>query len=92
MLKPSKRAEHVKAGSILGYWAVWELGMVGTVVGKRLGLSQSAEGRAVKRMEQLISENELELGISMAELSRRLNMSSMAVSYGVQRGEGFKGI
>ena len=39
----------VKAKSLVCYWAVRELGMNGTRVGKLLGLSQSAVSRAVVR-------------------------------------------
>jgi len=45
----------------LAYWAVRELGIPGSEVGKRLGLSQSAISRAVQRGEQLVSEHRLSL-------------------------------
>jgi chromosomal replication initiation ATPase DnaA len=61
LLAPSKRPERVMARSVLSYWAVRELGMPGTAVGERLGLSQSAVSRAVQRGERLISEGHLSL-------------------------------
>jgi chromosomal replication initiation ATPase DnaA len=48
-----KQPERVKARSIAAYWAVRELGMNGTLVGRKIGLSQSAVSRAVQRGEQL---------------------------------------
>ena len=43
------------------FWAVTELGMSGTSVGKLLGLGQPAVSRAVRRGEQLAQEMELTL-------------------------------
>jgi len=51
ILTPGKQPERVTARSVLAYWAVRELGIPGTKVGKRLGLSQSAVSRAVQRGE-----------------------------------------
>ncbi len=59
ILSPGKQSERVTARSILAYWAVRELGISGTNVGKRLHLSQSAVSRAVQRGEQLVSEHQL---------------------------------
>ena len=61
ILSPGKQPERVIARSVLAYWAVRELGISGTKVGKRLGLSQSAVSRAVQRGEQLVSEHRLSL-------------------------------
>jgi chromosomal replication initiation ATPase DnaA len=61
LLAPSKRPECVMARSVLSYWAVRELGISGTAVGERLGLSQSAVSRAVKRGERFVSEGHLSL-------------------------------
>ncbi|MBC2696359.1 MAG: hypothetical protein HF982_14005 [Desulfobacteraceae bacterium] len=61
ILSPGKQPERVTARSVLAYWAVRELGISGTKVGKRLGLSQSVVSRAVQRGEQLISEHQLSL-------------------------------
>ena len=61
ILSPGKQPERVTARSVLAYWAVRELGISGTNVGKRLHLSQSAVSRAVQRGEQLVSEHRLSL-------------------------------
>ena len=42
ILSPGKHPERVMARSVLAYWFVRELGISGTKVGRRLGLSQSA--------------------------------------------------
>jgi hypothetical protein len=55
-----KEPERVKAKSVAAYWAVRELGMAGTEVGKELGLTQSAVSRTVRRGEGIVRE----LGIS----------------------------
>ncbi|MBC2695121.1 MAG: hypothetical protein HF982_07580 [Desulfobacteraceae bacterium] len=59
ILSPGKQPERVTARSVLAYWAVRELGISRTNVGKRLHLSQSAVSRAVQRGEQLVSEHRL---------------------------------
>jgi REP element-mobilizing transposase RayT len=51
-----KQPARVRARSLVAFWAVRELGMNGTLVGRKIGLSQSAVSRAVQRGEQ-ISEN-----------------------------------
>jgi len=51
-----KEPERVKAKSVAAYWAVRELGMAGTEVGKELGLTQSAVSRAVRRGEGIVRE------------------------------------
>jgi REP element-mobilizing transposase RayT len=51
-----KQPDRVKARSMVAYWAVRELGMNGTMVGRKIGLSQSAVSRAVQRGEQLSEE------------------------------------
>jgi REP element-mobilizing transposase RayT len=56
-----KEPERVKAKSVAAYWAVNELGMAGTEVGKELSLTQSAVSRAVRRGEELVRE----LGLSL---------------------------
>jgi chromosomal replication initiation ATPase DnaA len=57
ILSPGKQPERVMARSVLAYWAVRELGISGTEVGKKLSLSQSAVSRAVKKGERLVSEH-----------------------------------
>jgi REP element-mobilizing transposase RayT len=49
ILQPSKKPERVRARSLVCYWAVTELGLAGTAVGRRLGLVQSAVSKAVGR-------------------------------------------
>ena len=58
---PCEQPERVMARSVLSYWAVRELGISGTSVGERLGLSQSAVSRAVQRGERFVSERHLSL-------------------------------
>jgi REP-associated tyrosine transposase len=53
----------VKARSVAAYWAVKELGMVGTEVGNELSLTQSAVSRAVRRGEEIVKE----LGLSIVD-------------------------
>jgi len=48
-----KQPDRVKARSVAAFWAVRELGMNGTLVGRKIGLSQSAVSRAVQRGEQI---------------------------------------
>jgi hypothetical protein len=51
-----KQPDRVKARSLVAYWAVRELGMNGTLVGRKIGLSQSAVSRAVQRGERISEE------------------------------------
>ena len=51
----------VKARSVVCYWAVRELGMSGTSVGKLLGLGQPAVSRTVMRGEKLTQHMNLSL-------------------------------
>lgn len=53
ILSGGKQSDRVKARSLAAYWAVRELGMDGTTVGRKIGLSQSAVSRAVQRGEQI---------------------------------------
>ncbi|MBW1817465.1 MAG: hypothetical protein JRJ60_09915 [Deltaproteobacteria bacterium] len=57
ILEPSKKPEQVRARSLVCFWAVTELGLPGTVVGKRLGIVQSAVSKAVERGAGLASEH-----------------------------------
>ncbi|MBW1829674.1 MAG: transposase [Deltaproteobacteria bacterium] len=61
ILMPGKQPLRVKARSIAAYWAVRELGIDGTTVGEKMGLSQSAISRAVQRGEKLV----LDLGYQL---------------------------
>jgi len=59
LLTPSRVPRHVQHRSVLCYWAVRELGLPGTAVAARLGLTQSAVSRAVLRGERLAKEQRL---------------------------------
>jgi REP element-mobilizing transposase RayT len=56
LLTPSKSPPCVEHRSILCYWAVRELGLPGSVVAGKLGLTQSAISRSVARGERLVLE------------------------------------
>ena len=59
--KPGNQPLRVKARSLVCYWAVRELGMSGTSVGKLLGIGQPAVSRAVVRGEKLTQDMNLSL-------------------------------
>jgi len=59
--KPGNQPLRVKARSLVCYWAVRELGMNGTSVGKLLGIGQPAVSRAVVRGEKLAQDMNLSL-------------------------------
>jgi chromosomal replication initiation ATPase DnaA len=59
--KAGNQPLRVKARSLVCFWAVTELGMSGTSVGKLLRLGQPAVSRAVRRGEQLAQEMKLTL-------------------------------
>jgi REP element-mobilizing transposase RayT len=59
--KPGNQPLRVKARSLVCYWALRELGMSGTSVGKLLGLGQPAVSRAVVRGEKLTQDMNLSL-------------------------------
>ena len=61
IVSPGKQPDRVVARSVSAYWAVRELGMSETAVGKRLSLSQSATSRAVQRGERIVAERGLSL-------------------------------
>lgn len=54
-----KQPLRTKARSVVCYWAVRELGISGTVVGRHLHLSQSAVSRAVTRGERIVQDMNL---------------------------------
>jgi len=51
----------VKARSLVGYWAIRELGMSGASVSKLLGIGQPAVSRAIVRGEKLAQDMNLNL-------------------------------
>ena len=61
ILTPGKQPDRVVARSVLAYWAVRELGISETSVGKQLSLSQSATSRSVQRGEQIVAQRGLSL-------------------------------
>jgi chromosomal replication initiation ATPase DnaA len=61
LLLPGQQRQRVLARSVLAYWAVRELGMTGTKVGHKLGLSQPAVSRALGRGERFIRKKKLKL-------------------------------
>ena len=63
ILSPGKQPTRVQARSLTAYLAVKQLGLDGTAVGKRLGVSQPAISRAVERGERLAGK----LSISLLE-------------------------
>jgi hypothetical protein len=60
VLLPGKQADRVRARSLLCYWAVRELGMSCTAIGRRLGMTQPAVSRAVQRGEKVAKGEKLE--------------------------------
>jgi hypothetical protein len=61
ILEPSKKPQRVRARSLLCFWAVTELGLAGTVVGKRLGVVQSAVSKAVERGAKLAAQHDFSI-------------------------------
>ncbi|MBW1816717.1 MAG: hypothetical protein JRJ60_06100 [Deltaproteobacteria bacterium] len=61
ILEPSKKPERVRARSLVCFRAVTELGLPGTVVGKRLGIVQSAVSKAVERGARLAADQKLSI-------------------------------
>jgi hypothetical protein len=59
--KPGNQPLRVKARSLVCYWAVRELGLSGTSVGKLIKLGQPAVSRAVVRGEKLSRDMNLSL-------------------------------
>jgi len=59
--QPGNQPLRVKARSLVCFWAVRELGMSGTSVGKLLGIGQPAVSRAVMRGEKFAQDTNLSL-------------------------------
>ena len=57
-LQIGKQPLRVQARSLVCFWAVSELGISATEVGRRLGLPQSAVSRAVPRGQKLADERQ----------------------------------
>jgi lambda repressor-like predicted transcriptional regulator len=58
---PGKYRQQVTARSLLCFWAVRELGVSMTALGKRLGISTAAVSKAVRRGASIAKENEYTL-------------------------------
>jgi chromosomal replication initiation ATPase DnaA len=56
-----KQPDLVRARSVLAYWAIRDLALTATEVGKYLGLSKSAVSRAANRGQKLIVDQFLSL-------------------------------
>jgi REP element-mobilizing transposase RayT len=61
ILSTGNQPWRVKARSLVCYWAVKELGLAGTEVAKKLGLTQPAVSKAVRRGEKFALVNRLSL-------------------------------
>lgn len=61
MVAAGKQPDRVRARSVLAYWAIRDLGLTATEVGKYLGLSKSAVSRAANRGQKLIDDQFLSL-------------------------------
>jgi len=61
LLSASKRPTHVRARSLLCYWAVRKLGMTATEVAREVGMTQPAVSRAVKRGRGIADEVDIDL-------------------------------
>ncbi len=66
VLQPGKQPLRVQARSLVCFWAVSELGISATEVGRRLGLSQSAVSRALPRGKKLADEREYSIEVGNA--------------------------
>lgn len=53
LLRPGKQPARVNGRSLLCFWAVRDLGITASEVGRKIGLTQSAVSRAVQRGEKL---------------------------------------
>jgi len=56
VMRPGKQPQRVQARSLVCYWSVEELGLVGSSVAKMLGMSQPAVSKAVQRGRTLAAE------------------------------------
>ena len=61
ILEPSKKPQRVRARSLVCFWAVRELGLVGTAVGRQMGLVQSAVSKAVERGAELAAAHDFRI-------------------------------
>ena len=61
VIKPGKQPQRVQARSLVCYWAVIELGLVGASVAKMLGMSQPAVSKTVQRGGKLAADKDYTL-------------------------------
>ena len=61
MKTAGKNEREVVARSVVSHWAVREVGMSGTEVARRLGVTQPAENQAVKRGARIIERRHVKL-------------------------------
>ena len=61
ILTAGKYPEAVRARSVLGYWAVRELGITATELAGRIGISQPAVSISVKRGEEIVNRDGLSI-------------------------------
>jgi len=61
ILEPSKKPQRVRARSLVCFWALRELGLVGTEVGRQMGLVQSAVSKAVERGAELAAAHDFRI-------------------------------
>jgi putative transposase len=57
----ARHLKAVEARSLVSYWAVRELGLPGTEVARRLGVTQPAVSQAVRRGARIAEEKHFEL-------------------------------
>jgi len=63
ILQAGKQPKRVQSRSLVCHWAVSELGLNGTAVGHRLGLTQSAVSRTAQRGRKIATESKFSLKI-----------------------------
>ncbi len=61
ILQPSKVPQYVKARSLVCYWAVRQPSIDGTTICKKLGLTQSAASKAVRRLDKMVLDKDYSL-------------------------------
>ena len=71
-----KQPNRVCAHSVPAYWAIRDLGLTATEVGKHLGLSKSAVSRAATRGQELIDDQFLALKDQQIAVNQGLTLNS----------------
>jgi len=84
---PGKERIKVQAGSLLCFWAVYELGMSMRELSRRLNISVSAVSVSVKRGEKIVNDNNISLFVKtinqkdVSEHSQDLGRQSKATLF-----------